>query len=492
MKVLSIPFLCALTIFAIQGCDNTNGDGFSKISIRKATQHNAAVIVSIFNNLEPTTLVESKTDSMGNCSFKIPTQGPMYVSIQIGEKYGEVYLEPGYELTINENGRDYKAPLRFSGHGAETNNHISWVNSNVERIRWTNGRGIPELDMPGFLHRLDSMKTTINNFHKQYIDTVKLPGEAIARLEFKNRLKFLNVEQEYKFFALNNANNEFWEARKNGRPYERRLPDGLENLAREIPFDTTLIAEGWFDYQMLLNLYWQSEIQIPTSERLGSNSSYYMMPLMTDSLIERGNYPKGIREFLHAFDVAYWLSASGITPEIEIVFGGFKKTYKNSRYLPVLNRRYDEWLALGPGKPAPDLEGYTIQGKKVSIKDLKGKIVYIDVWATWCGPCREEIPFSKKLQQEFSGEETVQFLNVSVDSRRSDWEQFLQKDKTWNGLHIIIDPEKIQSLYTTYKLFGVPDYILIDQAGNIVNMKAPPPSDEKVRSEIEKLLAKDI
>ena len=89
-------------------------------------------------------------------------------------------------------------------------------------------------------------------------------------------------------------------------------------------------------------------------------------------------------------------------------------------------------------------------------------------------------------------EDKVQFLNVSVDSRRSDWENFLKKDKAWKGLHIIIEPEMLQSFYATYKLFGVPDYILIDQSGNIVNMKASPPSDEKIKAEIKQLLAKSL
>jgi thiol-disulfide isomerase/thioredoxin len=128
----------------------------------------------------------------------------------------------------------------------------------------------------------------------------------------------------------------------------------------------------------------------------------------------------------------------------------------------------------------------------VSIKDLKGKVVYIDAWATWCAPCVEEIPASKKSQQEFAGEENIQFLNVSVDSDKSRWENFLNEDKSWGGLHIILEPEKIDSFYTTYKLFGVPGFILIDQSGNIVNMKAPRPSDEKIKVEIKKLLEKEI
>jgi thiol-disulfide isomerase/thioredoxin len=174
------------------------------------------------------------------------------------------------------------------------------------------------------------------------------------------------------------------------------------------------------------------------------------------------------------------------------VFNSFRETYHHSVYLAALNKDYDAWLAIAPGKPAPKLEGYTLDGTKVSIKDLRGKVIYMDVWATWCGPCVAEIPASKKLQQEFAGDDRIQFLNVSVDSRKPDWQNFLANDKAWKGLHINIKADKIDSLYLRYKLLGVPTYILIDQLGNIVNMKAPRPSEAQTMTEIRKLLAKEL
>jgi hypothetical protein len=64
---------------------------------------------------------------------------------------------------------------------------------------------------------------------------------------------------------------------------------------------------------------------------------------------------------------------------------------------------------LGPGKPATDVTGLTTDGKKVSLSSLKGKVVYVDVWATWCAPCRAEFPDSKKLVKEFEGNDQVEF-----------------------------------------------------------------------------------
>lgn len=479
--------------FIILGCNSKEADKV-KISIKSTTQPNAEVKISQYVALELVIISEARTDSIGNSFLELSLQKPVFAIIQIGEKYGEVYLSPGYDLLIDEVGQDYKIPLRFSGKGAEINNYVSWVNSNVESIKWANGRGLAQIDYDEFSTRFDSLKNTINSFHKNYIDSVTLSNDVIAKLEYKNRVKFAEAAQEFIFYKSNNLLNEKLEAQKNGQEYlEAKVSKEFKDITMDSPFDSKLIANGYGDYKMFLNFYWHNKVNLPVSEELlTSKASHDLAPLMTNALIKKGDYPEEIREFLIAFDLQYWLAANGITPQTDSVFTEFKKTYQKSNHLPALNKVYNEWLAIAPGKPAPQFEGYTVHSKKVSIKDLKGKVIYLDVWATWCGPCIAEIPASKKLQQEFSSEESIQFLNVSIDRNKSDWEKFIEDDNTWKGLHIIVEPDKIQSLYTTYKLFGVPAYILIDKSGNIVNMKAPRPSDERIETEIRQLLTQEL
>lgn len=485
--------LLSIPILFLFGCKHTGGDK-AKITIRSRSQTNAEVRVIHYAALGQRTIAESKTDSTGFGSFEIILQKPMFVNIQIGEKYSEIYLAPGYDLQINEAGQEYKIPLTFSGKGANVNNYISWVNSAVEGIKWAKGKGLNELTYEEFLNRFDSLKTTINRFHNSYIDSVALPNDLSVKLQYKNSIKFFEVAQEFKFYKLNDRLNKKWEAQNNGKDYlEAKVSNEFENLAKEVPFDSTLLEDGYNDYQTLLNYYWHSHINLRVSEQLlVSKAQASLMPLMANALIKKGDYPEAIREFLIAFDLQYRFRENGITPETDSVFNSFRETYHHSVYLAALNKDYDAWLAIAPGKPAPKLEGYTLDGTKVSIKDLRGKVVYMDVWATWCGPCVAEIPASKKLQQEFAGDDRIQFLNVSVDSRKPDWQNFLANDKAWKGLHINIEADKIDSLYLRYKLLGVPTYILIDPLGNIVNMKAPRPSDAQTMTEIRKLLAKEL
>jgi thiol-disulfide isomerase/thioredoxin len=113
--------------------------------------------------------------------------------------------------------------------------------------------------------------------------------------------------------------------------------------------------------------------------------------------------------------------------------------------------------------------------------------VYVDVWATWCGPCVEEIPYAKKLQGTFQ-EDKVIFLNVCVDDNLEEWKRMLVKEKDWLGTHIFLDHRESDSLHRNYKVIGIPEYFLIDQMGKIVSSRASRPSSKTIREEIMSVL----
>jgi thiol-disulfide isomerase/thioredoxin len=175
----------------------------------------------------------------------------------------------------------------------------------------------------------------------------------------------------------------------------------------------------------------------------------------------------------------------GLTPEVDSLFHKFISGYPASIYREPLQTQVNKWLIVSPGRYAPDFTGTTVEGKSLSLSDLKGKVVYIDVWATWCGPCREEFPFSKKLQKKFEGNNKIVFLFVSVDRDMGAWKKMVINDKAWKGVHI--NQREISELYLIH---GIPRYILIDAQGKIVKANAPRPSSNELEGEILELLKK--
>ncbi|MEO6732448.1 MAG: TlpA disulfide reductase family protein [Ferruginibacter sp.] len=130
--------------------------------------------------------------------------------------------------------------------------------------------------------------------------------------------------------------------------------------------------------------------------------------------------------------------------------------------------------------------GIDITWNKV-LQKYKGKVVYVDFWASWCVPCRAEMPASQALQKQFAGKEVV-FIYVSLDENSADWKKGSKSegiDKAES--YIIIRPEK-SDLIKQHKISSIPRYFLIDKSGKIVNANAPRPSDNNIVKEIKLLL----
>jgi len=94
-------------------------------------------------------------------------------------------------------------------------------------------------------------------------------------------------------------------------------------------------------------------------------------------------------------------------------------------------QRYIEQPELARARMAPSFAVNTIDGQRISFDDLQGKVVLIDFWATWCGPCREALPHVKEIVKKFSGQPLV-VLSVSLDKDEQRWRDFVAKNEmTW-------------------------------------------------------------
>lgn len=144
--------------------------------------------------------------------------------------------------------------------------------------------------------------------------------------------------------------------------------------------------------------------------------------------------------------------------------------------------------ATKPGGVAADFEYPDHTGKKVSLSGQKGKVVLVDVWATWCGPCKKEIPSLKQLEKEMHGKDIV-IMSVSVDEEK-DKEKWLKmiKDEELGGVQLFASGWS--KITKDYKITGIPRFMVFDKKGNVVTVDAPRPSDPKLKELLEAELKK--
>ncbi|PCI11959.1 MAG: redoxin [Flavobacteriaceae bacterium] len=152
----------------------------------------------------------------------------------------------------------------------------------------------------------------------------------------------------------------------------------------------------------------------------------------------------------------------------------------NKRFIDYLEKNYTLKYAaainFAKGKPSPKFNNFeNYDGSTTSLDDLKGKFVYIDVWATWCGPCKQQIPYLKKVEAAYHGK-NIEFVSISTDRKNkyNAWRKMI-KNKEMGGIQLFAGDD--YSFSQAYQINSIPRFILIDPEGNIVDANAPRPSD---------------
>jgi len=182
--------------------------------------------------------------------------------------------------------------------------------------------------------------------------------------------------------------------------------------------------------------------------------------------------------------------------EVVINDASYDETFRNGLKAQLgqekqqLTQMAQQALAAGKlkGKPSPSFNYENFKGGTTKLEDFKGKYVYIDVWATWCGPCRQEIPYLQKVEEKYHGKDIV-FTSISIDTAKDHekWKKMVG-DKTLGGVQLFADKDWKSDFTQAYGINSIPRFILIDPKGNVVDADAKRPSDPALQEQLDKLL----
>ena len=178
-----------------------------------------------------------------------------------------------------------------------------------------------------------------------------------------------------------------------------------------------------------------------------------------------------------------WIKATDLTEEM--------KKINDKKQLAVCKARVDSiqtlsyknavltnlksLLQFGKGDKAVDFTAIDNTGKLVTLSCLKGKIIYIDLWATWCGPCMAEMPHYDSLKASYARNPNMVFLSLSIDDDIPAWKSNITK-RNATGYQWIINRAKLSA----YNIVGIPRTLLIDKNFTIQDMNGPLPSNKNL------------
>ena len=270
-------------------------------------------------------------------------------------------------------------------------------------------------------------------------------------------------------------------------------------LNDSIVFNKNAMVTG--DYENFLNAYHfyvepHKSLSVVTT---GKTKEEVRIEFVTKSLNQSFEMRSGIwSEFLAASDMYSHafreeeITQSMISTYSEIIKKKFNEPYVRQLLLAMCNKTSKKVEKITNQTIPHDakLSQYnSISGEQLFDKILdenKGKVIYIDIWATWCSPCKQQIPHSMRMH-EMLNDKNVSFVYFCCSSEKETWKNVIKQYQI-KGSHILLNDKQYEYLKNKFSISGLPRYILIDKTGNIINPDAPRPDSEQIMNDMKKVI----
>ncbi|MFT4155846.1 TlpA family protein disulfide reductase [Parafilimonas sp.] len=413
-------------------------------------------------------------------TYKLP--GPQRASIQQNNiQINDIFVAPGYNLTIKGNGKDFSSLFKsktISGIGSESNRYRLLLDSaylaRKDTTLWF------ELKRDELLSYISNQQKLKDSIYHITFDKKPIHDEYLKY--FGSMVRLDNIFSKLNMLVTHvNINNYSYDSsvsfiRDN---FDHKILENIYNEQYLISNDYNqgLIAKEWPNY--LVNL------DLKKDSTLLNQKDYNLKKIAT-------TYQGKVKEYvLHirmASDIESCRSFAKLN-EYKERFAPYISNLKSNFYKTSLEKKFiekeNELIRTQVGKPAPLFTLENNFGETFTLEEFKGKVIYLDLWASWCGPCRAETPSFKILYDKFKDNSQIAFISIAVHDGVNEWKKAIEKDKP-NWLQLI---DKDGFVWKSYVANAIPKFILIDKKGNIVDFDAPRPSNAL---EIEKLLNKEI
>ncbi|MFT3796360.1 TlpA family protein disulfide reductase [Flavobacterium sp.] len=392
--------------------------------------------------------IKLKSDGSFNEKITINYSGTYFLTT--AENRAAIYLTRGTNLSINADNKDFYKTLKFTGKGSIENQYIASKNAYVNQI---NQEKLYSLDEAAFLAELKAIKQDI----LKLLDHGKFPDGKFKTSELRN----INYLEQ--IFIVSYAKN---------HAHFLKLPnftvsDSFPRLDPKLDYDNESDFLFSNPYKQLVNLNFNDLVQ----RQLKPEDQFVWKVALPEIKKVKSQSIKNALLYALSFEV------NAANPDAKMLYDELVGLSTNPHFKKEITATYNKIAALNTGSLSPAFDYENHKGGKTALESLKGKYVYIDVWATWCGPCIREIPSLQKLESDYKGK-NIEFVSISIDAKK-DYEKWkkMVTDRQMGGIQLMADNDWNSQFIVDYAIVAIPRFILIDPDGKIVSADAPRPSD---------------
>lgn len=395
--------------------------------------------------------------TQGDFDYTLTLNQAGFYRMMIGNSRHEVFLAPGSDLRIDADSLSNPLNIHFSGSLGPENSYLA---ASFQTLNQMDYKEMFTLEPEQFLKQLDSLyketaallasSKTENNLNEDFLKLIvvkETAGKGDKLLKYPDYHAYFSHAENpvlpagyYDFISQTDINNPDYSGLYEVKNFTESLISYYSSL---------LLMDSVVDPTL-------ADAQI-RSELMAINQH------LTDSALKNNFLFNSLSNYLEYYGPA----------DLAWSMDFFIKNCTDTGHIREIKEAMESWSYLLPGKEAPVWEAVTIDGKPVKSTDFLGKYLYVDIWATWCGPCRREIPYMKELITSFKGK-NVNFVSVSVDKEKADWEKMVSEDPFGNQL--FVEGAFQSTLATQFKVNAIPRFLLIDPQGKIINVSADRPS----------------
>lgn len=384
----------------------------------------------------------------GKATVQLDGMDALYANVYYGEKTKNVYLQKGDDVTISFDANDFDNTFAVKG-------------GNEKAIDYLNKIQLTGLSNEAYIQPWSEFKATVD---KKIASMKRL----LKARKFAADDKFLKMEEGRITYFYANAFlmypvSHTYLTQDTTQVLGKDYYDTLRQYVKE---DDDLVDNDEYRNYMIETAH--------VFDEAGKNiRQFYPKVLAEMSYIGENTKSDKVRESLIHFLAFTYVEGNGVE-NITDLQNLYYSYVTSPRLNDIFKKACAKWDKAAVGRPSPMFKGVDVNGKEMTLRDFRGKYIYIDMWATWCGPCQKELPFLKKLEEKFKGRNIV-FVGLSIDQDKAKWAARV-KSGALSGTQLYIS--KGSKFQSDYRISGIPRFILLDPNGRIVNPDMTRPSSE--------------